>query len=246
MDTDFIIDLKKRITGDVRADLFSKNAYAIDASIYQIQPLVIVLPRSTEDVRTTVSIGNKYNIPIIPRGAGTGITGGCLGRAIIVDFSKYMNRILDINYDDEYVICQPGVVQDQLNRELMEAGYRLGPDTSTGNRATIGGMLGNNSSGAHSMRYGKMVDNVLSVELLLANETCMSCRKLDMKAFQESAESDTIPSKIGSFIQRIRKNLADEINQRFPEIRKRVLAGERQLVYLGRVVVAGHRVYGNY
>jgi len=222
MITNLLNDLKQKIDGDIYFDPFSLKAYSIDASIYQIEPMGIILPKSKDDVLLAVTEAKNNKIPIIPRGAGTGITGGCIGKALIMDFSKYMNRILDINYTQEYAVCQPGVIQDQLNNELEKEGYRLGPDTSTGNRATIGGMLGNNSSGAHSMHFGKMVDNILAAELILANGETLKCNSVAVTQLLELSTGSTTKTRIYQFIQKIRENLTDEINLRYPKIQKRV------------------------
>ncbi len=211
-------ELKREIEGDVKFDVFSRNAYSIDASIYQIQPVGIVSPKSKFDILTANEIAESHNIPIISRGAGTGITGGCLGNGLILDFSKYLHDIQSIDLDRQIVVCQPGVVQDQLNKRLGEHGFRLGPDTSTGNRATLGGMLANNSSGAHSMRYGKMADSVLAAEVIRSSGAIKQCETID-KSIDNDSEFE---SQLKAYIQSVRENLAGEIENTFPKIRKRV------------------------
>lgn len=158
--------LKNNLKGDVRADFMSQQIYSVDASILERAPQAIVLPKDREDLITTVEIARQFKISITARGGGTGIAGGCLGSGIILDLSKYMNRILDCNFKEGWVRCEPGVIQDQLNAYLAPYGYRLGADTSTGNRATLGGMAATNAAGAHSLRYGSMIDHVLGVELI--------------------------------------------------------------------------------
>ena len=142
---DLITELKASIKGEVREDCISRAAYSVDASIYEIEPLAVVLPIDKEDVLTTVQVAARHNVPLIPRGAATGIAGGAIGRGIVLDLARHMREIIEINAHEKWVRCQPGVVQKQLNDAVASHGLRLGPDTSTGNRATIGGMIANNS-----------------------------------------------------------------------------------------------------
>lgn len=213
-------DLKEVIEGDVRFDPISCRAYSVDASIYEIEPLGIVIPKGKSDLLAAMHIAAKYGVPITARGAATGITGGAIGEGLILDLSKYLNRIIAIDYEEEYAICQPGVVQDQLNRALA-FGYRLGPDTSTGNRATIGGMVGNNAAGAHSLKYGKMVDHVQAMEIILATGEVLKLKALDEAAWREK---EALPSKEGEIYRQVGmiiKQYREEIKNRFPHIPRR-------------------------
>ena len=162
-------ELRQVVKGDLLFDTISRTAYSVDASIYEVLPTGILQPKDSQDIVNAVKIAAKYKIPISARGAGTGIAGGALGTGLIIDHSRYMNAILNIDYENQTATVEPGIVQEHLNKALADKGYRLGPDTSTGNRATLGGMLGNNSAGARSLRYGEMVDNVLEVDLVLAS-----------------------------------------------------------------------------
>ena len=148
-----------------------RGLYATDASLYQIEPLGVVVPRTAEDVVATVSIAAEEHVPIVPRGAATSLSGQTIGPAIVIDFSKYLNRIGIVDRDAMTVRVEPGVVLDQLNAHLKPLGLMFGPDVSTSDRATIGGMIGNNSAGARSLRYGKTVDHVRAVEVVLADGT---------------------------------------------------------------------------
>ncbi len=203
----FIDDLKRHVHAEVRSDAVSRSIYSVDASIYEVEPQAIIFPRHTEDILNTIKVASDHRIPLIPRGAATGITGGCLGTGVILDLSKHLNRILEINYDQEYAICEPGVIQNRLNEALKEHGYRLGPDTSTGDRATIGGMTANNAAGSRSLKYGKMVDHVLEVEMALSNG--------DLVTFGS-------PAPYSNHIQEICSRYKDEIKRRFPNIPRRV------------------------
>lgn len=194
---------------ETRADAISKAVYSVDASIYEISPLAIVLPRNREEVLAAMRIARKYKVPVIPRGAATGIAGGCIGRGLVIDTSKYLTKILEVNIQEEYVVCEPGVVQNTLNHCLAPYGYRLGPDTSTGNRATLGGMTANNSAGSRSLLYGRMVDHVLEVEMVLANGEAMTFGP---------ADKGEIPLEI----ERLRRLYHADIERDFPKLPRRV------------------------
>ncbi|WP_223168108.1 SLC13 family permease [Nonomuraea sp. SYSU D8015] len=157
------------IGGDVRDDPYTRHLYASDASMYAIEPLAVAFPRDAGDVQALVAACVELGVPVLPRGAGTSLAGQTVGAAVIVDFSRHMNRILEI--DGATARVQPGVVQDQLNRAARGHGLMFGPDTSTSNRATIGGMIGNNSAGSHSVRYGSTIDHVESLRVVLADAT---------------------------------------------------------------------------
>ena len=148
-----------------------RGLYATDASLYQIEPVGVVVPRTVEDVIATVRIAAEEKVAIVPRGAATSLSGQTIGAAIVIDFSKYLNRIGVVDRDAMTVRVEPGVVLDQLNAHLKPLGLMFGPDVSTSDRATIGGMIGNNSAGARSLRYGKTVDHVRAVEVVLADGT---------------------------------------------------------------------------
>lgn len=160
--------LKRHVEGDVRADLMTQQIYSVDASIFEIPPAAVVLPKNKEDLVAIVQIAQECNVPITSRGGGTGIAGGCLGQGVVVDTSKYLTRILEFYPNEKYAVCEPGVIQDQLNQRAQKYGLCLGADTSTGNRATIGGMCATNAAGSHYLKYGNMIDHVLGVEMILS------------------------------------------------------------------------------
>lgn len=158
-----------QIEGDVRADLMTQQIYSVDASIFEIPPQVVVLPKNREDLIRVVDIAREFDVPLTPRGGATGIAGGCLGSGIIVDTSKYLSKILEYNLSEKWIRCEPGVVQDQLNAFLVSHGLRLGPETSAGNRATVGGMCATNATGSHYLKYGNMRDHVLEIEIVFSD-----------------------------------------------------------------------------
>ncbi len=161
--------LRRHVEGPVRFDSLTRALYANDASIYQIAPLGVVLPRSLDDVDAVMAVAREEGVPVLPRGAGTSQCGQTIGRAIVVDTSRYLNRVLEVDREARTAWVEPGVVLDQLNRRLAPAGLFFPVDVATASRATIGGMAGNNSGGARSIRYGIMADNVLEIEAALAD-----------------------------------------------------------------------------
>lgn len=215
-------ELKKHVQGDVRFDQIARRVYSVDASIYEVEPIGIVLPKDRADLQVALQIAYAHQIPVIPRGAATGITGGCLGKGLIIDTSKFLNQILEINYQEEFAICEPGVVQDVLNETLAKQNYRLGPDTSTGNRATLGGMVGNNAAGARSLRYGKMVDHVQELELLLADGEILSFAPCSPEEWKQKSLLLNAEGRIYRTIQQIQDNYETEIEKHFPKIPRRV------------------------
>ncbi len=214
--------LEAHLEGEVRFDLMSRRAYAVDASIYEVEPVGVVVPRHRQDLHHAVQLATAEKVPLIARGAATGITGGCIGSGLILDTAQHMNRILEINLEEEWVRCEPGLVQDRLNDALAPDGYRLGPDTSTGNRATIGGMIGNNAAGSRSLRYGKMVDHVLEVELALANGDLVRFGEVTPEVAAQKREQDDIEGEIYRAVEEIQQQYANEIRARFPDIPRRV------------------------
>src|SRR5215510_6541815 len=169
MNEDLHEALRSRISGEVRFDKVSRLLYSTDASMYEIEPIGVVLPRTHEDVFATMEITRDFGVPVLPRGAGTSLAGQTVGEAVVMDMSKYLNRVLEVNTDEHWALVEPGVVQEQLNLHLKPMGFLFGPDTSTANRATLGGMIGNNSAGSHSIIYGKTIDHVLEMDVILSS-----------------------------------------------------------------------------
>src|SRR6266481_5396544 len=156
-------ELERRISGEVRFDKVSRALYSTDASVYQIEPLGVVIPRTPEDVVRTVDIARRHGVSITARGGGTSQAGQAIGAGLQLDTSKYLNRVLELNVAERWAWIEPGVVLDELNAQLKAHGLRFAPDISTASRATIGGMIANNSSGARSVLYGKTIDHVLEL-----------------------------------------------------------------------------------
>src|SRR5258708_7316520 len=152
--------LRRHVAGEVRFDAATRHLYSTDASIYQIQPLGVVLPRSSEDLTAAVQIAAEMRVPVTARGGGTSLSGQSIGPGLVIDCSKYLNQIVAIDPVGRTARVQPGVVLNQLNAAVDRFGLQFGPDVATANRATLGGMIGNNSAGARSIVYGKTIDHV--------------------------------------------------------------------------------------
>jgi FAD/FMN-containing dehydrogenase len=154
-------ELSRQLEGEVRFDRISRALYSTDASVYQIQPLGVVIPKTRQDIIRTIEICQRHRVPLTMRGGGTSQAGQAIGEGIQVDTSKYYNRLLEVNEAERWVRVEPGIVLDELNAQLAPLGLRFAPDISTASRATIGGMMANNSCGARSVVYGKTIDHVL-------------------------------------------------------------------------------------
>src|SRR6478672_10262735 len=171
-------ELRDSVEGEVRFDKVSRALYSTDASVYQIEPLGVVVPRSRLDIVRIIQICHKFRCPLTMRGGGTSQAGQAIGEGLQVDTSKYYNQILELNVAERWVRVQPGIVLDELNAQLKPHGLRFAPDISTASRATIGGMMANNSSGARSVLYGKTIDHVIALEMVLSDGTVAHFRPL--------------------------------------------------------------------
>lgn len=215
MNSDLYHALKKRISGEVRFDRASRLIYSTDASIYEIEPIGVVIPRTHEDVFAAMEITRDFNVPVLGRGGGTSLAGQTVGEAVVFDMSKYLNRVLEVNREEGWAIVEPGVVQEQFNLHLRPMGFLFGPDTSTANRATIGGMIGNNSAGSHSIIYGKTIDHVLETHTVLASG---EGRVFGHMQFGQAERRGGLEARIAEIATVHR----DEIDRRFPKLMRRV------------------------
>ena len=215
-------DLRRRVRGEVRFDAVSRAIYSTDASIYEIEPLGVVLPRDADDVQAVIEVARAAQAPLLPRGGGTSLAGQTVGRAIVVDFSKYMNRVLDVNAEEGWARVQPGVVRHELLRTLAPTGLIYGPETSTSTRATIGGMIGNNSSGSRSIVYGKTVDALLATRAWLADGTALTFAALAPDEAARRARGDGTEGRLYREVARIVGGARNEVAARFPRLQRRV------------------------
>ncbi len=213
--------LESRVTGEVRTDKLSRILYSTDASIYQVEPDGVVIPRHEADLVEVVKIAHKNKVPIIPRAGGTSLAGQCVGKGIVVDVSKYMNKLIEVNAEAEWAWVEPGVIQDELSRMVAEHGLMYGPDTSTSNRAMIGGMIGNNSCGAHSIFYGKTVDHTLEMDVILSDGSQARFSDLTLEELEVKKSLDNLEGHIYREVTRVIDEYRDEIETRYPKIMRR-------------------------
>lgn len=184
--------LQAELAGEARLDRLSRALYSTDASVYQIVPVGVVLPKSEADIVATLRICTRLGIPLTARGGGTSQAGQAIGAGIVLDCSKYLNRIHEINATERWVRVEPGCVLDDLNLALKPHGLQFAPDISTSNRATIGGMIANNSSGTHSLIYGKTIDHVLELRVILTDGSVIDVQPQDDAAWQAKAAQPTL------------------------------------------------------
>ncbi|MBN1511062.1 MAG: FAD-binding oxidoreductase, partial [Phycisphaerae bacterium] len=208
--------LTRTVRGDVRFDKLTRAIYATDASIYQMTPLGVVMPKSADDVVATVHACREHGVSITPRGAGTGLTGAAVGPGMQIDFSRHMNRILNIDTKARTVRVQPGVVLDELNAELGRLGFQFAVDVATSSRATLGGMAANNSCGAHSILYGRTVDQILEMTTVLADGSVAVWNRRGLA--DGSAQNGSLAGGAMDVLARVGKEYRSEILDRYPKV----------------------------
>ena len=214
--------LEQHLEGEVRFDKVSRALYSTDASVYQIEPLGVVVPRSREDLVRLVRICAQYRCPLTMRGGGTSQAGQAIGRGLVADTSKSLHRILELNVAERWVRVEPGVVLDELNAHLQPHGLRFAPDISTASRATIGGMMANNSSGARSVLYGKTIDHVLGQEVILSDGSIVDFGPLTPADLEAASTGTSLAARCYRVVREIIAEHAGEIERRFPKVVRRV------------------------
>jgi len=216
--SDKIRILRASLEGDIYDDHKMRTLYATDASVYREMPLAVAMPKHKDDICQLVHFAKTEQIPLIPRAAGTSLAGQCVGEGIVVDTSRYMTEVLEVNKEEGWVRVQPGVVRDELNIYLKPYGLFFGPNTSTSNRAMIGGMVGNNSCGSYSIVYGTTRDHVMELQTILSDGSKVAFKDLSPEEFQAKCELDSLE---GQVYRHIHTRLSDaetqlEITSRFP------------------------------
>src|SRR5579859_6779222 len=210
--SDLAAELRKNLSGDVRFDDTTRALYSTDASNYQITPLGVVIPRDEDDVIAAHQIASKHHVPILSRGGGSSLSGQTVGVALVIDFSRYIRRVISINAEAKTVRVQPGVTLAELNKQLTPLGLMFGPDPASASRATMGGIIGNNATGAHSILYGMSSDHVRVMEVILADGT----RATLSKDTDYANRADQIGIAYRE-VQRILTDCKEEIAQRYPK-----------------------------
>ncbi|MDD4755906.1 MAG: FAD-binding oxidoreductase, partial [Prolixibacteraceae bacterium] len=210
-------ELKNRLEGDLFTDNVQRVLYSTDASQYKELPLAVTRPKNKEDIKQIIAFARKNGTSVIPRGGGTSLAGQVVGNGIVADISKYMNKIVEFNKDEKYVIVEPGVVLAELNQYLAKYGLQFGPETSTANRCVIGGMLGNNSCGLHSLIYGSVREHILEVDAILTDGSEVTFKPLTKEEFKKKTGDPNSLEK--AIYQNIFDLLSDPVNQK--EIREK-------------------------
>ena len=196
--------------------------WSTDASIYQIKPLGVVLPKTKEDVVATLELAGKNNVTVLPRGGGTSLAGQTVGESIVLDFSKYMRSVIELNSEEGWVRTQPGIILDELNRYLAPHNVMFTPDPSTSNRGNVGGALGNNSCGAHSIMWGKTVDNVIDMDVILSNGDSANFHAISGDQLETKMRLSSFEGDIYRNLFKIGEENRNEILDRYPKIQRRV------------------------
>ncbi|MEJ7929235.1 FAD-binding and (Fe-S)-binding domain-containing protein [Ramlibacter sp. AN1015] len=215
-------DLRARVRGEVRFDAGSRALYAADASNYRHTPIGVVIPRTVDDVVAAVAVCHDHGAPLLSRGGGTSLCGQCCNVAVVLDFSKYLNRILEIDPGTRTALVEPGVVLDDLRDAARAHGLTFAPDPATHNHNTLGGMIGNNSCGPHSVMGGETVHNVLELDILTYDGLRMTVGATDDAAFERLCAAPDRRAQIARRLKDLGERHADEIRERFPRIPRRV------------------------
>jgi FAD/FMN-containing dehydrogenase/Fe-S oxidoreductase len=217
--------LRRNIRGDVLFDAFSRGRYSTDASVYQIEPLGVVVAKDRDDIAAALTIAREEGVPVLPRGGGTSQCGQTVGRALVVECSKYMQGVVALDTEARRVRVKPGTVMERLNAQLRQHKLWFPVDVSTGDRATIGGMTANNSCGARSIRYGNMVHNVRAIDAILADGTVARFGGVPGNFGPNGTDWEIAPERYRNLVHDMRalhRREADEIDRRFPKLLRRV------------------------
>jgi len=212
-------ELESRVEGEVRFDKITRALYSTDASVYQIEPAGVLIPRHRQDILNALEVCRRHRCPITMRGGGTSQCGQSIGPGLQIDISKYYNQVLEANAAEKWVRVEPGIVLDELNAQLAPLRLRFAPDISTASRATVGGMMANNAAGARSVWYGKTIDHVLEMVVALSDGTVAHFRELPRG---EVPQGDTLEAGCYRTVLGLAREHADEIDRRYPKILRRV------------------------
>jgi FAD/FMN-containing dehydrogenase/Fe-S oxidoreductase len=214
--------LRGTVAGEVRFDRVSRALYSTDASVYQIEPLGVVVARSRDDIISTVRLCHEFRCPLTLRGGGTSQAGQAVGAGLILDTSKYVNRLLEVDPARRMARVEPGIVLDELNAQLKPYGLRFAPDISTASRATLGGMMANNSAGARSVLYGITLHHVLEQHVVFADGTLAHLRDLAPSDLDEACTGESTYAQGCRTVRRLAADCASEIERRYPKLLRRV------------------------
>jgi len=219
---DLVGALERRVDGEVRFDEYSRQLYATDASAYEVTPVGVVFPRSTADVSAAVSLCAEWDVPVLPRGGGTSLAGQTVNEAVVLDFTRHMDRVHEVDPDDRFARADPGVYLGDLNATLADYGLKFAPDPAWGDKSALGGAIGNNSTGSHSLQYGKTDAYVESCEVVLADGTVTEFGEIAVETLRERADAE------GSTEERVYAAVARILDERetvegaYPDLKRNV------------------------
>ncbi len=208
--------LRTAVGGEVGFDRLTRRIYSTDASIYSIEPIGVVFPRSADDVVGTVEVATRFGVPVLPRGAGTSLAGQTVGNAVVLDFSRHMHALIGIDADSRTAQVQPGLVQEDLNLAAARHGLMFAPDTSTANRATLGGMIGNNSCGSRSARYGMTIDHVHSLDVVLSDGGRATLGAVTPDQALQKSRGDSLEARLYRDVAALTERRSEAIRTGFP------------------------------
>src|SRR5260221_5586349 len=214
-------ELRRAIEGEVRFDDGSRALYSTDASNYRQIPIGVVLPRSADDVIATVALARKHGAPILARGGGTSLAGQCCNVAVVLDFSKYMHDITEMNPALSFARVQPGIILDDLRDAAEQHNLTFGPDPASHSRCTLGGMIGNNSCGVHALMAGKTVDNIDELEILTYDGVRMRVGATSDDELESIIRGGGRRGEIYAGLKSLRDRFADQIRAKYPKIPRR-------------------------
>ncbi|SDY32611.1 FAD/FMN-containing dehydrogenase [Modestobacter sp. DSM 44400] len=215
-------DLAARVDGEVRFDAGSRGAYSTDASNYRQVPIGVVVPRTVEAAAEAVAVCREHGAPVLSRGGGTSLAGECTNTAVVLDFSKYCTRLVSVDPQTRTCVVEPGIVLDLLNGQLAEHGLEFGPKPATHNHCTVGGMIGNNSCGATAQRTGKVVDNVVSLDVLLYDGTRMTVSATSDEEYARIVQDGGRRGEVYRQLRALRDRYAEDVRRGYPRIPRRV------------------------
>ncbi len=218
----FLRDLRQAVRGEVHADDLTRGIYATDASHYQVTPRCVVVPLDRNDVVAAVKVAAAHGVPVTARGGGTSLSGQTTWTGVVIDLSKHLAHVLEVDAEGRWARVEPGVVRDHLNKAVKTHGLHFAPDPATTSRATVGGMVGNNTSGTRSILYGKTSDHVLELTVVLADGAVLTFRPEPPERWRELAQRDTREGELYRGVAAIVEANRDEIERRYPKVMRRV------------------------
>lgn len=225
---EIVAKLKSSISGEVKTDPVTRVLYSTDASIHKIVPMGVVFPRNIDELIPIVKLASQYDIPLIPRGSGSSLAGQAIGNGVIIDCSRHINKLVQINREEQTAIVEPGLILDDLNREAKKYNLRFGPDPASSERATLGGSIGNNATGAHSILYGMTADHIVSAEIVLADGTVTNFKSFSMDEVRRivngviNTTSSNFEKQIYQTVVQIQSEYQDDIKKSWPLTWRRV------------------------